>query len=608
MLNTLNVAQSGLNVAQVQVENVMNNVANENTVGYKKRVVAVNESDHSDARATGRGATVGSVNRITNIYVYDKLIKEQSKDTQHTELSNMLADIEAIFYETGDSGLSNDLNKYYQAIEDLRANPSNQIYKSNLSNYGQILVDDMQTIYKNIEDRETIVNNELSDSVDSINQLLKDIGAVNKQIINSSDVSNALYDQRDLLENKISKYVDIDINRTNDYVLSIGNVSAVRYDTNIHDLKVQNTYLPQKDIYADVSNSSTLVNQATWSGTDSLTYYYNKDINFTISAGDNFTDTNGNVQVVTAGNLVQAMVSKINNDPKLSNVIQAHNGQYHVNSAGAKIEQEPQTTDYFLLVESKVDGIAGKFESRIIVNDDNNLNTAGNQVSNISQKNINKSVVATDDIHIEIFDEKLTIKSGKLKSMLDNVDTTSSNNKFTKYKSKLDDFAKALSDFTEAYITLPDSKYVSGEQNSLLHENKANIQRIGLFEGASVKTLTFNKAVVNNLSQENMDYLATMQWNKGINIDSNSTDTTSFGKFYESLQVEVSADKQNSDYLKETQSAVTKSLQLNYDKLVKVNKDDEMINLIKFQSAYEANAKLITIVDEMLSTILNMRR
>jgi len=33
-----------------------------------------------------------------------------------------------------------------------------------------------------------------------------------------------------------------------------------------------------------------------------------------------------------------------------------------------------------------------------------------------------------------------------------------------------------------------------------------------------------------------------------------------------------------------------------------------MIELIKFQSAYEANAKMVTIVDEMLATLLGMKR
>jgi flagellar hook-associated protein 1 FlgK len=33
-----------------------------------------------------------------------------------------------------------------------------------------------------------------------------------------------------------------------------------------------------------------------------------------------------------------------------------------------------------------------------------------------------------------------------------------------------------------------------------------------------------------------------------------------------------------------------------------------MVELIKYQSSYEANAKMITLVDEMLQTILGMKR
>jgi len=607
MLNSLNVAQSGLAVAQAQVENVMNNITNENTVGYKKRVVDVKEMDHSDSRLTGRGAQVQNVNRITNMYVYDNLVKEQSKDIQHTELSNMLADIEAIFFETDDSGLSSDLNKYFQSIEDLRASPYNAIYKSNVANSGQILVDDLKTIYEDIQAKETVVNHTLSDSVYEINGLLRDIGIVNQKVIDSDNSTpNALMDERDLLESKIAQYVQVDINREDDYVMSIGDITAIRYNTNIHDLSVVHDDIAQKDIYANLNNESTLIDKTIWDDAgvaDTLTYYFDKETSLTVTAGETIDG-----QVVDKDNIVQAMTYKINNDPRLNSKIHAFNGQYHLDANGNKIALNPTNVDHFLIIESTKPGIDGKFEGRFIVNDDDKLDADGNQISNLSLKNDIKSKDANNDIHFEIFDSELNIKAGKVKSLIDNIDTTSSDNKFTKYKSMLDDFAKALSDFTDSYIELDDGVYVSGEEKSLLHHEKANIKNISLFDGASVETLKFNKSAIGNLTQEDLDYLATMQWNEKINIDRNGTDTTSFTRFYERLRVEISSDKENVDYLHQTQNAVTKSLQLNYDKLVKVNKDDEMINLIKFQSAYEANAKLITIVDEMLATILGMRR
>jgi flagellar hook-associated protein 1 FlgK len=37
-----------------------------------------------------------------------------------------------------------------------------------------------------------------------------------------------------------------------------------------------------------------------------------------------------------------------------------------------------------------------------------------------------------------------------------------------------------------------------------------------------------------------------------------------------------------------------------------VNLDEEMVNLVKYQAAYNAAAKMITMGDDMLSTLMNM--
>jgi flagellar hook-associated protein 1 FlgK len=118
--------------------------------------------------------------------------------------------------------------------------------------------------------------------------------------------------------------------------------------------------------------------------------------------------------------------------------------------------------------------------------------------------------------------------------------------------------------------------------------------------------MKFNAGAVSNLSQADLDYLTTIQWRDDINFDGSATTATSFSKFYQKLKVNISSDKEDIDFTKETQDAVTISLSNNYDKIVKVDKDEEMVKLMEFQAAYEASAKIITVSDEMLQTILNM--
>jgi len=64
----------------------------------------------------------------------------------------------------------------------------------------------------------------------------------------------------------------------------------------------------------------------------------------------------------------------------------------------------------------------------------------------------------------------------------------------------------------------------------------------------------------------------------------------------------------SNDFLLKTQEGVQQALESAHDELTKVDSDEEMINLIKFQAAYSANAKIITVIDEMLQTLLGLKR
>jgi len=627
VLNTINVASSGLAVAREQVENVMNNTANENTPGYKKRVVGVSEASHIDARLTGRGALVGDTTRVTNVYLYDNLTSEKSKKSQHDELSMMLADVEAIVYETEDSGFSSDLDRYFQAVENLRSDPNNEVYRNDLRNTGKAIVDDLKTLYSDLEKREGAALNTVDDNVEELNTILTDIGSVNKRLTDTGIISNDLLDKRDELEQEIAQYIDIDIDRRNNYELKISDMTAVRFDNNIHEVRLETSEIAQRDVYADAGhpNTSNLINLSTWEDTgDKVTFKLNNTDSISVEYDEVILDSNG-VKVdldhdgnntndaVTKDNIIKAVMYKINHTPEIAGRVTAYNGEYILDKHGEKIltdnpkhpEYDPANPykDRYLVIEADTKGDVGKFDGRIIVEDADATEPAVNL-----KKSSELSIKGADDVHLEIFDRTLSLKSGKLKPLLENLDTNSPNNLFVKYKENLDHIAKALSDMSESYIENDDGSYISGTTAVDIHKDRDKRVDIGLFSGGNVDTLKFNDGLVSGLSQDDLDYLATLQWNTDIDIDESGQNLTSFSKFNQTSRVQISEDKETVDFKKDTQDAVTNSLQNSYDKLVKVDKDEEMMNLIKFQSAYEANAKLITIIDEMLATILGMKK
>lgn len=622
MISSLNVSQTGLNAAKIAVENVSNNIANEGTAGYKRRVVQLSEIEQTQTSITGRGVSADDVYRITSYYLYDNLIDENTKSAYYDKLSSILGDVEAVFGETEESGFSSDLDRYFQSIEDLRADPYSQVYRTTLKNQGNILVESMQNVYSTLEKQEAYEKTALKTDVESINSILKEIGALNERMGQYNVVSNDLLDKRDQLEQELSKYVDVEINRdTEDYELKIGGVVAVRYNTNVREIELKEENVAQVDKYKkdDGVTSSIEFPSGTFDNDDTITFSLNNEFDISVKFGEAITDLNGNAvdlgngsNVVDNSNYLRALVYKINTNVNTKDLVTAYNGDYSIDSNGNKITNN--SLDNYLRIESDKSGIGNSFDSKISV-----VEQTGTTVGARSTifRDDYQSTDASSEIYLSIYDGEVTLKSGSVKAQIDNLTSTSSNNKIQVYKDKLDSLAKALSDISAAYIEVSQNDYIYGENAAFSKTD--DIVSLNLFSGSDVKSLKFNENNVNDLTQKDLNYLATLQWKTDISFDgySQPVDATtkaavktsnSLSGFFQELRVNISSDKENNDFLLETQTNIRQTLQSSYDQLTKVDKDEEMLNLIKFQAAYTANAKIITTVDEMLDTLLGIKR
>ncbi|WP_083568472.1 flagellar hook-associated protein FlgK [Arcobacter sp. LA11] len=623
MLKSLNVAQSGLNAAKIAVENVSNNIANENTPGYKKRVVQLSELALTDSRFTGRGVRADEAYRITSQYMYDNMMNENTKSNYFNEVSSMVGNIEAMFQETDSSGFSTDLDRYFQAVENLRSNPNSEIYRTTYKTQGKVVVDSLQNLYSNIEKQEELTRKSLEDNVEKVNSLINEIGSINQQLGQHKVASNDLLDKRDQLENELSEYVDIEVNRSNDeYELKIGGAIAVRYNTNIREVELVEDDSSQIDRFATTDALGNPIDNITdkvaLDADDVITYKLNNEFEVSVTIGQQIFEADGVTPVdfdpstpgadtVDSTNYLRALTYKINHDANISQTVDAYNGNYAVDANGNKVDST--TEDKFLVIESRVSGEEGSFQGRISV-----TKMTGTTVDSrdVLFKDEYQSAEAKNNVYLSVFDSEVKISSGIIKAQTENLTTDSVNNKIVDYKNKLDNFARSLSDLYDKYVKTGEEEYLYGHVATDDYDGTANIKEINLFSGTDVKTLKFDQDAVNDLLQSDLDYMATIQWKKDVEFDGFAQDgssvyATSFSEFYQEIRVNISSDKENNDFLLEAQEAVEQSLQFSYDQLTKVDNDEEMVNLIKFQAAYTANAKIITVVDEMLQTILGIR-
>lgn len=79
------------------------------------------------------------------------------------------------------------------------------------------------------------------------------------------------------------------------------------------------------------------------------------------------------------------------------------------------------------------------------------------------------------------------------------------------------------------------------------------------------------------------------------------------GEYYSTLVAKAGSDTQSSKFNFEYQQALANDLRARQEAVSGVNLDEEMTNLIKFQHAYTAAAKLITTAESMLQVLLGLK-
>ncbi len=78
--------------------------------------------------------------------------------------------------------------------------------------------------------------------------------------------------------------------------------------------------------------------------------------------------------------------------------------------------------------------------------------------------------------------------------------------------------------------------------------------------------------------------------------------------YFRYIASKVASQTEGTQITQETKEAVYNSIKKEYKTISEVSIDDEMVNLIKFQTGYSANAKMISAIDEMITTLLGIKQ
>lgn len=203
---------SGLNAAQAALTTTSHNIANAASDGFHRQTVITGTQtpQQTGAGFFGKGTTVDTVVREYSRFLDSALLQTQTQasflDTYNRQISqidNLLADPSA--------GLSPALQSFFSSVQDVASNPSSVPSRQSMLSQAQALVARFQSFDARLNEIRTGVNRQITDTVSTINSTAQQLARINDQIIRSlstdTQPANDLLDKRDSLVADLNKLV-----------------------------------------------------------------------------------------------------------------------------------------------------------------------------------------------------------------------------------------------------------------------------------------------------------------------------------------------------------------------------------------------------------------
>lgn len=213
----LDMARQALFAHQACIQVTGENIANVNTPGYARRAVTLVEAQSIDFSPgqIGLGVDAQEVTRYFDEFVerlyYDQSALQARWDTTYTSLSS----VESMFNESSGLGISNSLSEFFNAWNELSAQPEDYGTRRSLMNDTETLCSTLHQNSADLSNLQLQADQMIQQDVDSANQLIKDIAEINRQLNlydePGSNNANGLYDQRGLKLRELDGILGINV-------------------------------------------------------------------------------------------------------------------------------------------------------------------------------------------------------------------------------------------------------------------------------------------------------------------------------------------------------------------------------------------------------------
>lgn len=218
---------SGLNSAQIGIGVVSQNVANAGTPGYVRRNVSSVDSIS--------GGTVGvsnpNVQRLLDRIVQHQLLQESSGAAYTSTRAQVFANLDQLYGAPGSkTALDSMYSTFTNSLQALQNDPSSYTNRTAVLDAASQLANRLRGLSEGVQQQRAQAEAGIGAGVTRVNELLDQLTNVNARIVNAQQTSGTadLRDQRDRIVSELSQYVEIRTDERPNGSLSITTASGTQ--------------------------------------------------------------------------------------------------------------------------------------------------------------------------------------------------------------------------------------------------------------------------------------------------------------------------------------------------------------------------------------------
>ncbi len=218
LFDSLRIGASGIMAQQAALQVTGNNMANSATPGYARQMPmlsATGTTTVGNRQLTGAGVQLTDVRRMVDQAIEGRLRDAQSQVAQFEVAHQSLARIEALMNEMTDTDLSSALTALFNSFSALAQSPQDHALRGVVQQRAATVADRFQYIRNGLEEVRSDLTAQLASSVQEADRLAGAIADLNVKIVSAEAggaTAASLRDQRDAMLSQLSQLVAIHTN------------------------------------------------------------------------------------------------------------------------------------------------------------------------------------------------------------------------------------------------------------------------------------------------------------------------------------------------------------------------------------------------------------